>query len=150
VNATHISIPTAGRAEFVVSAPAPSVKAAQFVTRNINTGPDGDNDPARPLAKIQLADFAGGRAAHGLDEGLPRAVGPAAPQRFEGLANAQVSAKRTLCFSEVLSDASNPLSPTDFYITVDGATPTLFDPNNSRYCHDARIGGRLDDREPHG
>jgi Multicopper oxidase len=32
--------------------------------------------------------------------------------------------------SEVLSDPSNPLSPTNFFITVDGATPELFNPNN--------------------
>ena len=38
--------------------------------------------------------------------------------------------QRSLYFSEVLSDPSNPLSPTNFFITVDGATPELFDPNN--------------------
>jgi FtsP/CotA-like multicopper oxidase with cupredoxin domain len=41
-----------------------------------------------------------------------------------------VTAKRTLYFSEVLSDPNNPASPTNFFITVDGATPVLFDPNN--------------------
>jgi FtsP/CotA-like multicopper oxidase with cupredoxin domain len=35
-----------------------------------------------------------------------------------------------LYFSEVVSDPSDPSSPTNFYITVDGATPTLFDPAN--------------------
>jgi FtsP/CotA-like multicopper oxidase with cupredoxin domain len=37
---------------------------------------------------------------------------------------------RKLYFSEVLSDPSDPNSPTNFYITVDGATPVLFDPSN--------------------
>ena len=41
-----------------------------------------------------------------------------------------MTAKRTLYFSEVLSDPNNPASPTNFFITVDGATPVLFDPNN--------------------
>ena len=38
--------------------------------------------------------------------------------------------RRKLYFSEVLSDPSNPNSPTNFYITVDGQTPVLFDPSN--------------------
>ena len=32
--------------------------------------------------------------------------------------------------SEVISDPSNPASPTNFFITVDGGTPALFDPTN--------------------
>jgi FtsP/CotA-like multicopper oxidase with cupredoxin domain len=51
-------------------------------------------------------------------------------QRFEGLRTATVNATRKLYFSEVISDPSDPLSPTNFFITVDGATPTLFDPSN--------------------
>ena len=37
---------------------------------------------------------------------------------------------RPIYFSEVLSDPNNPASPTNFYITVDDATPELFDANN--------------------
>jgi hypothetical protein len=40
-----------------------------------------------------------------------------------------VTARRKLYFSELLSDPNNPVSPTNFYITVDGAKPALFDPN---------------------
>ncbi|MGA7863562.1 MAG: multicopper oxidase domain-containing protein [Stellaceae bacterium] len=61
---------------------------------------------------------------------IPSPSLPANHELFEGLANATVTAKRTLYFSEVLSDPTNPASPTNFFITVDGATPTLFDPNN--------------------
>jgi FtsP/CotA-like multicopper oxidase with cupredoxin domain len=61
---------------------------------------------------------------------MPDAAGHAGPQRFAGLAQATPTAKRTLYFSEVLSDPSNPASPTNFFITVDGATPVLFDANN--------------------
>jgi FtsP/CotA-like multicopper oxidase with cupredoxin domain len=35
-----------------------------------------------------------------------------------------------LYFSEVPSDPNNPASPTNFFITVDGATPVLFEANN--------------------
>jgi len=50
--------------------------------------------------------------------------------RLDGLATWSVKKKRKIYFSEVVSDPSDPESPTDFFITVDGATPTLFNPNN--------------------
>ena len=129
VNATDILLPTAGRAEFIVTAPPASVKTASFLTLNINTGPDGDDDPQRTLATIQVSQGAGDATARN-DKRVPAAIGPTWPRRFANLASAKVDADRTLYFSEVLSDPSNPLSPTNFYITEAGATPTLFDPNN--------------------
>jgi FtsP/CotA-like multicopper oxidase with cupredoxin domain len=127
VNATHILIPTAGRAEFIVSAPSSSVHSAQFITKAVETGPAGDNDTRRVLANIQVGGVT--------DDGGTDAVVPAvnaAPtiQRFEGLSTAAVTATRKLYFSEVISDPSDPSSPTNFFITVDGATPTMFDPSN--------------------
>jgi len=47
VNATDVLLPTAGRAEFIVSPPSSNVANASLVTLGINTGPDGDNDPPR-------------------------------------------------------------------------------------------------------
>jgi FtsP/CotA-like multicopper oxidase with cupredoxin domain len=41
-----------------------------------------------------------------------------------------VAHTRKLYFSETPQDPKNPNSPTQFYITVDGSTPTLFDPNS--------------------
>jgi FtsP/CotA-like multicopper oxidase with cupredoxin domain len=61
---------------------------------------------------------------------MPEIAGAPWPQRFAGLANAVPTTKRDLYFSEVISDPSDPSSPTNFFITVDGATPELFDPNN--------------------
>ena len=57
---SHILIPTAGRAEFIVKAPAATVKKAVFQTLNVNTGPDGDNDPTRPLATNSSLDACSG------------------------------------------------------------------------------------------
>jgi FtsP/CotA-like multicopper oxidase with cupredoxin domain len=55
----------------------------------------------------------------------------AAPSaRFARLSECQPTAHRKLYFSEVLSDPSDPNSPTNFYITVDGQTPVLFSPDN--------------------
>jgi FtsP/CotA-like multicopper oxidase with cupredoxin domain len=121
---TDILIPPAGRAEFIVTAPSAAVKSAVFQTLNINTGPDGDNDPTRPLAVIKTSSAR---------PPLPTtevASGTAPGALFSNLATATPTATRTLYFSEVLADPTNPAGPTNFFITVDGATPTLFDPNN--------------------
>jgi FtsP/CotA-like multicopper oxidase with cupredoxin domain len=132
----HILIPPAGRAEFIVTGPSTKVKDAVLQTRNIDTGPAGDNDPARPLAVIQRVE-----PGH-LATALPSESDPSAlpvmgnvadsitGDRFAGLAQATPNTKRRLYFSEVISDPNNPLSPTNFFITVDGATPTLFSTNN--------------------
>jgi len=45
---THFRLPVASRVEFLVRAPAPTVKVARLMTTNINTGPQGDCDPAGP------------------------------------------------------------------------------------------------------
>jgi FtsP/CotA-like multicopper oxidase with cupredoxin domain len=129
VETTHLLIPTAGRVEFIVTAPPPTVKNASLITLAINTGPIGDNDTQRTLATIRTV--ASDDAANN-DDTVPATVGSVWPQRFEGLRNATPTVKRTLYFSEVLSDPNNPLSPTNFFITVDDptSTPTLFDPTN--------------------
>ncbi len=112
-----ILIPPAGRAEFIVTGPAPTVKSAQLLTLNIDTGPDGDNDPQRPLLAIQTSPFAPEPVAVPLVSGVPNV------QRFAGLLSAPVTATRTLYFSE-----DNAVQ--QFFITVDGATPVLFSANN--------------------
>ncbi len=124
VTMTHILIPPAGRAEFIVSGPPPGVKTAKLVTRNIDTGPFGDFDPERSLAVLRRSEASQALAT------LDAPTRPIGDQRFEGLDHAKVTAKRKLYFSEVLSDPNNPASPTNFFITVDGATPVLFDPTN--------------------
>ena len=121
---TDILIPPAGRAEFIVTAPSATVKSAIFQTLNINTGPDGDNDPTRPLAVIQTSSA---KPPLPITES-PSGTVPGA--LFANLATTTPTAARTLYFSEVLSDPTNPASPTNFFITVAGATPVLFDPNN--------------------
>ncbi|HVR09418.1 MAG TPA: multicopper oxidase domain-containing protein, partial [Thermoanaerobaculia bacterium] len=123
---TDILLATAARAEFIVTAPGPNVKNATFLTLNIDTGPIGDTDPQRPIGVIQL----GGGGDRPKLRTVPAVSGPPGKQRFAGLADENPTANRTLYFSEVLSDPNNPLSPTNFFITVDGATPTLFSASN--------------------
>ncbi len=128
VSVTHVLIPTGGRAEFIVPTPPPGTRQAQLVTKNADTGPDGDNDPKRVLATIEPRAVAPSLA----DAVTAAAATPGSwqPERFAGLDKQAVTAHRDLYFSEVLSDPTNPASQTNFYITVNGAKPTLFDPNN--------------------
>jgi len=134
-NETDVFIPPAGRAEFIVNAPSASVKNAVFLTRRIDTGPDGDTDTPRPLATIQLT-----QAKLNLPL-TPVRNGPPNPQRFEDLANAKVTARRKLYFSEALirsqvppQDGGKAPPPwgggVEFFITVDGQNPNVFAPFN--------------------
>ncbi len=116
ITSTAILVPPASRAEFILKGPTTKVKLAQFVTLNVDTGPQGDNDPARPLATIQTTEAPG---AQTISE-MPAVSGPPSPQRFEGLAEAKPTATRKLYFSE---------NQTNFFITVDGQTPVAFSPD---------------------
>ncbi len=122
---SHLLLPPAGRAEFIITAPSHDVRFAVLKTRNIKTGPDGDNDPERPLVEVRPSFDAPTMAV------MPQAVStePVA-SRFANLAKCKPVTHRKLYFSEVLSNPSDPNSPTNFFITVDGQQPVLFDPSN--------------------
>jgi len=133
---SHVLIPPAGRAEFIVTGPSFGVRNAVLKTLNVNTGPDGDNDPTRPLATIQKVSFSpplpvtDSSAATAAAAAAASAAGSSFGMRFAGLGSATPTAARTLYFSEQPVDPTDPNSDTEFFITVDGATPVLFDPNN--------------------
>jgi FtsP/CotA-like multicopper oxidase with cupredoxin domain len=120
---SHILLPPAGRAEFIVNGPAAGVRAS-LVTRSIDTGPVGDNDPVRPLASIQVGEIASEPHAMSLNaEKVPAA--PRAP-----LGQTKPVRQRLLYFSGKVLDPRNPSTPTVFYLTVDGQVPKPFDPNS--------------------
>src|ERR1700761_5653507 len=48
---THLGIPPGGRIEFVMHGPPEGIKA-ELVTRSVNTGAMGENDPNRAIARI--------------------------------------------------------------------------------------------------
>jgi FtsP/CotA-like multicopper oxidase with cupredoxin domain len=121
---SHILLPPAGRVEFVVKG-FPLGQTASFVTRTVDTGPAGENDPTRPLATI--IPSANAPETHAKLEASPV---PLSRPNSVWLGNVDPVRTRRLYFSEKPRDPSNPNSPTDFYITVEGQTPTLFDPNN--------------------
>ena len=117
ISKNDILLPPGARAEFIVTGPSASVRNAILQTLNIPTGPDGDNDPMRPLFAIKVSP----QAAEPVHS-IPPVSALAAPQRFSSIPTALPSIQRILYFSE-----DNPQSR--FFITVDGAKPALFDPN---------------------
>ena len=130
VHAKHLRMPTAGRVEFIVPAPPADVRNASLVTLGIDTGPLGDSDPQRTIATIEALVSDNHKDEGGDDDAVSPVVGAPWKQRFEGLRASAPAVKRKLYFSEVVSDPNDPLSPTNFFITVDGATPVVFDPAN--------------------
>ncbi len=117
----HIFLPPAARAEFIIDGPSKGIKTAQLSTLAIDTGPAGDNDPARTIASIQTDAKASLPPVK-----IPHEFHLPFEQRFEGVTNTKVSIKRKLYFSEVISNPADPASPTDFFITVDGAKSEKF------------------------
>jgi FtsP/CotA-like multicopper oxidase with cupredoxin domain len=61
---------------------------------------------------------------------MPAVSGPPNPQRFAGLAQAAPALTRTLFFSEAPSDPKDPDSEPNFFITVEGQTPVVFNPDS--------------------
>ena len=121
---SHILLPPAGRAEFVLK-PIPAGTSASIVTRHVDTGPAGENDPTRTLATIvSTADAPEPHAR--LDSTPP----PISKSASVWLGDAKPAHTRRLYFSENPRDPRDPNSPTDFFLTVDGQTPKLFDPGD--------------------
>lgn len=121
INTTDYRLAVAGRVEFLVKAPSSTVRVAQFVTNNINTGPDGDCDPTRPIFNIKLSSW--DADANAPDDTIPASSGiNTSCQKFGNIGSPTIT--RTFQFSEV--------QPTEFFITQvsAGQKPTLFDNNN--------------------
>jgi FtsP/CotA-like multicopper oxidase with cupredoxin domain len=118
----HIGVPPGARVEFIVVGP-PAAVPALLVTRSVDTGRGGENDPNRALASIITSADAPAPVA-----ALPADSTPLAPPTRPWLGGIAPTRVRKLYFSEKLEDPSNPNSATEFYITVDGATPATFNP----------------------
>jgi FtsP/CotA-like multicopper oxidase with cupredoxin domain len=119
---TRFRLPVAGRVEFLVKAPASTVKLAQLVTNNINTGPQGDCDPSRPIFNIALTGDGESEEAATANRVGNFTAWNSRHQRFGGLSSEPVSTTRNFQFSEI--------QPSQFFITVVGQPTMLFDNNN--------------------
>jgi FtsP/CotA-like multicopper oxidase with cupredoxin domain len=119
---THLGVPPGARVEFIVNAPALGTSEL-LVTRSVDTGPGGENDPNRALAIISPSQNAPEPRVQ-----LATAPQPLPPSNDQWLGAVSPIRVRKLYFSEKLDDPNNPASATDFYITLDGEKPQPFDP----------------------
>ncbi len=122
---THILVPPAGRVEFILKGP-PLGAHAIFVTRGVDTGAAGENDPTRPLATIVAATDA--PEPHFKLAAAPVPLHWQSPALLREVAPVRV---RKLYFSEKPQNPADPKSPTVFLITVEGQTPAPYDPSSS-------------------
>jgi FtsP/CotA-like multicopper oxidase with cupredoxin domain len=132
---SHFRLPPAARVEFLVNAPAATVKVAQMVTQNIISGPLGDDAPTRPLLNMKLASALPAPTA---DDRVPASTGvDTSKQRFAGIANVTPAVTRTVFFEEV-EDGSAFFINASACVTASGAQcatqpypiDTAFDNNN--------------------
>ena len=132
----NFRIPPAARVEILATAPTSSTHVAQLVTQFINTGPQGDEDPTRPLATIQLVSNSdeGGTELNRMPAFKTLNTNQ---QRFHGIMNVTPSVTRTVFFEEV-EDGSAFFINASGCVTSAGAQcaiqpyplDTLFDNNN--------------------
>jgi FtsP/CotA-like multicopper oxidase with cupredoxin domain len=120
---THFAIPPGARVEFVLTGP-PAGEPGLLVTRTVDTGPGGENDPNRMLAQIESA--ADAPEPRSRLESSPEPLPPPARTWLGDEAPVRV---RHLYFSEKLADPNDPTSAVEFYLTVEGQTPEMFDMN---------------------
>jgi FtsP/CotA-like multicopper oxidase with cupredoxin domain len=118
---THIGLPPGARAEFIVTGPAVGENSL-LVTRTVDTGPGGENDPNRTLAKIVAS--ANAPEVRSTLQSSPQPLPPASEQWLGAVLPVRV---RHLYFSEKLTDLNDPTSAVEFYLTVDGQEPKMFD-----------------------
>ncbi len=121
---THLGVPPGSRVEFIVNAPAEG-QSGMLVTRSVDTGPGGENDPNRMLATIEAAPDA--PQPHSILLSAPR---PAPSAEKAWLGDVQPVRTRRLYFSEKLDNPSDPTSAVEFYLTVDGQEPKMFEMNS--------------------
>ncbi len=116
---SSILLPPGARAEFLVRVPKRS-QDARLVTQAWDTGPQGDNDTARTIAKIISSATVDAYDRNPAPAPVPEASHwklPSAPAKVPS---------RVLYFSQ---HSSNPQDPDNFvlyYLTVQGQTPAAY------------------------
>jgi FtsP/CotA-like multicopper oxidase with cupredoxin domain len=117
----HIGLPPGARVEFIVNGPAEGVTGL-LVTRTVDTGPGGENDTNRMLAKTVASPNAPEPGAK-----LESSPAPLPPPSAAWLGSVAPVRVRHLYFSEKLTNPDDPTSAVEFYLTVDGQEPKMFD-----------------------
>ncbi|WP_263354503.1 multicopper oxidase family protein [Acidicapsa acidisoli] len=122
---THLGLPPGARAEFIVTGP-PEGQTGLLVTRTVDTGPGGENDPNRALATIVPTPTAAEPRSR-----LQSSPEPLPAPNQAWLGNVTPVRVRRLFFSEKLAVPDDPTSAVEFYLTVDGKEPKMFDMSSS-------------------
>jgi len=122
---THLGVPPGARVEFIVKGPPAGVPGL-LVTRSVDTGSGGENDPNRAIATI-----AASKDAPEPPSTLAASPEPLPPLSLPWLGDVTPVRTRRLYFSEKLLEPNKPTSATEFYLTVDGQTPAPFDPQST-------------------
>jgi FtsP/CotA-like multicopper oxidase with cupredoxin domain len=120
---THLGVPPGSRVEFILEGP-PENAPALFVTRTVDTGPGGENDTNRALARIVASPSAPEPQSR-----LAPNPAPLPPATESWLGDVTPVRTRHLYFSEKLANPDDPASAVEFYLTVDGQTPRMFEMN---------------------
>jgi FtsP/CotA-like multicopper oxidase with cupredoxin domain len=121
---THLAVPPGSRMEFIVKGPPVGVTGL-LVTRTVDTGPGGENDPNRALALIRAKPDAAE-----LQTKLSASPKPLSPRSTPWLGSIVPVRTRRFYFSEKLLDPNDPSSATAFFITEEGKSPAAFDPTS--------------------
>ena len=119
----HVFLPPASRVEFIFKGLAKGTQAS-LITRSVDTGPAGENDPVRPLANVIASDTAAEPQAK-----LAATPEPLPVNASVWLGNVKPVRTRKLYFSERPRDPATPGSPTVFMLTEEGKAPAPFDPH---------------------
>jgi FtsP/CotA-like multicopper oxidase with cupredoxin domain len=122
-NRTDVLLAPGARAELIVTTPPEGV-FAQLVTLRYDTGPGGEITPFRVIANL----FSSGQAAEAASR-MPEGPGVAASPSRE-LLEARPAGERKLYFSERRVNPDDPKSPLEYFITVAGRQPKVFDMNS--------------------
>jgi FtsP/CotA-like multicopper oxidase with cupredoxin domain len=121
---SHLGVPPGARVEFIMQGPPVGVTGL-LVTRSVDTGPGGENDPNRAIARITVSEHSPEPSSKlaASPKPLPASgvpwLGSLAPIRI-----------RRLYFSEKPVDPDKPNGAMEFYLTLDGQTPTVFNPKS--------------------
>lgn len=135
---THLVVPPAGRAEFVVTGPRSG--SAEFRTLCYNSGPTGDPDPMVVLAHLRNVPHAFRRTS----SPAPLRVARPLPHNLFSLPLPPVSATRTVVFSEddngmyINGQAFSPSAAPMFTVRV-GTTERWNVVNITQEVHDFHI-----------
>lgn len=113
-----------------MTTPSGNVKSARLITTRINTGPDGDCDPTRPIFDIvagsdnqSIGKQEKQETRKKTDDCVPTFTAlNTSSQRFAGLVSSAVAATRLVYFNE-------KEDPEQFFMAVEGQPEAVFDPN---------------------